>query len=495
MERFLQSCQARVQSKPSTVDFHVLLGNEACDLDSAVSAITLAYYLAKTSSCKKLEYVPVLNIPRRDFPLRTESTFFLKEQGISVYHLTFRDEIDMESLYESGRLVLTLVDHNVLSSADSFMEDVVTEVIDHHTLERRTAPSCRVTSEPVGSCATLVAEKIIRGAPDLVDLQLASLLRGTIILDCVNMAPAAGKVTPKDSEYVALLETMFPDLPPRTAVFDSLQKAKFDVSGLTTEQMLTKDMKALVSRDLCLAISAIYIHLEEFLRRPDVESDLSAYCEKHRYNVLIAMIITFSNENQPVRQIAVYSPRQELRTLICKVLEEATNPPLDLSPVPSDPCKHLATYHQGNTVASRKKVLPILKDFLRQRDLGESLSQSMQPLRENEKSNGQAYSGGQPANEGLEDHEFGVQFGDQLDNLDSCAGDEPRGTRLLYGFKKATDDSAEEENSFPPTPMNSLVEGCPLDRGLPKLTAEDILERFSRIKVVDPEDTSSSGKK
>lgn len=45
------------------------------------------------------------------------------------------------------------------------------------------------------------------------------------------MAPAAGKVTPKDSQYAAMLETRFPALPPRGALFQALQNAKFDVSG------------------------------------------------------------------------------------------------------------------------------------------------------------------------------------------------------------------------------------------------------------------------
>lgn len=54
---------------------------------------------------------------------------------------------------------------------------------------------------------------------------------GTIILDCVNMDVKIGKATPKDSKYVEKLEALFPDLPQRKDIFDSLQKAKFDVSG------------------------------------------------------------------------------------------------------------------------------------------------------------------------------------------------------------------------------------------------------------------------
>lgn len=52
-----------------------------------------------------------------------------------------------------------------------------------------------------------------------------------VVLDCVNMAPSAGKVTPKDAQFAAALECRFPALPPRDALFQSLNDAKFDVSG------------------------------------------------------------------------------------------------------------------------------------------------------------------------------------------------------------------------------------------------------------------------
>ncbi|KAM4690988.1 exopolyphosphatase PRUNE1 [Rhinophrynus dorsalis] len=492
MEHFLQGCKAALQNKQEAVDFHVVLGNEACDLDSMVSAMTLAYYLAKTSSSRNLVYVPVLNIPRDDFPLRTESTFFLKESGISEEHMTFRDEIDLQTLYESGQLVLTLVDHNVLPRADSFMEDVVTEVIDHHHLERRASLNCKITSELVGSCATLVAERIVRGAPSILDLQLASLLRGTIVLDCVNMAPAAGKVTPKDTEYVTVLESMFPTLPPRTDVFHSLQKAKFDVSGLSTEQMLRKDLKTLISRDISLAISAVYMSLEDFLKRGGIEADLCAFCRTHGYNVLVAMAITFNSKNDPMRQIAVYSQKEELRNLVCQVLEQATNPCLELSLITYPPCNHIKAYSQGNTVASRKKVLPILKDFLRKRDLADSSSQSMQSFQDIPESKGHGGFREQQAEDNVDGNDFVGDFGDQLDIPDVCVGDELRGKG---DFRKHIDDGLDEENSFPPTPMNSLVEGCPLDKGLPKLTAEAILERFSRIATAESEVKPATEKK
>lgn len=52
-----------------------------------------------------------------------------------------------------------------------------------------------------------------------------------VVLDCVNMAPSAGKVTPRDTELVVALEKRFPALPARGALFQQLNDAKFDVSG------------------------------------------------------------------------------------------------------------------------------------------------------------------------------------------------------------------------------------------------------------------------
>ncbi|XP_051497031.1 exopolyphosphatase PRUNE1 isoform X2 [Apus apus] len=392
------------------------MGNEACDLDSTVSALALAYFLAKTSPAPRAAFIPVLNIPRADFALRTETTFLLREQGIPATSLIFRDEIDLGGLHRAGLLSLTLVDHHVLPGADAALEEAVVEVLDHRPLDQDRAPHCQVTVELVGSCATLVTERIAQGPPGVLDRPTAALLHGTILLDCVNLSPAAGKVTPRDVACVSLLEERFPDLPARDAVFEALQTAMFDVSGLTTEQMLRKDLKVLSSDELLLAISAIYMDLETFLRRPDVLQDLDAFCQARGYAGLVAMSISFSERLEPSRQLAVYSRHETLRSTVCQALEEATAPALQLQPLPS-PWSCLATYTQGNTWASRKKVQPIL----------------------------QAALGGPSPARGL-----------------------------------------EEEVVPPPTPMNSLVDECPLAQTVPPLCPQDVLERVSRIAAGQP---------
>lgn len=57
------------------------------------------------------------------------------------------------------------------------------------------------------------------------------------------------------------------------------------------------------------------------------------------------------------------------------------------------------------------------------------------------------------------------------------------------------DDLVDEDTPMPPTPMNSLVDGCPLDRGLPKLSAEAIFEKFNSMAVVRSSAEDGANKK
>ncbi|XP_062367270.1 exopolyphosphatase PRUNE1 isoform X2 [Cinclus cinclus] len=417
MERFVEGNRAALQDHiRQHREIHVVMGNEACDLDSTVSALALAYFLAQSSPAPKAAFVPVLNIPRADFALRTETTFLLRDRGIPAASLVFRDEIDLRGLHHAGLLSLTLVDHHVLPGADAALEEAVVEVLDHRPLERDRGPPCQVTVEQVGSCATLVTERILQGPPGVLDGTTAALLHGTILLDCINLSPAAGKATPRDVACVSLLEERFPELPARDAVFGALQAAKFDVTGLTTEQMLRKDLKVISSDEVVVAISGIFEDLETFLLRPGLLQDLEAFCQGRGYAGLVAMTVSFNECYEPTRKLAVYSQQEPLRGTLCRALEEATTPSLLLQLLPS-PWASVATYAQGNTVATRKKVLPILRAAL----------------------------GG----------------------LGAAGG-------------------PEEEVLPPPTPMNSLVEECPLAQAVPPLCPQDVLERVSRIAVGQP---------
>lgn len=75
-----------------------MLGNESCDLDSAVSAIALAYFYAQSSSSVEIvrsrsdryRILPMLNIPRKFLPTKTEVTFFLQQSHIDLENVVCR---------------------------------------------------------------------------------------------------------------------------------------------------------------------------------------------------------------------------------------------------------------------------------------------------------------------------------------------------------------------------------------------------------------------
>ncbi|NXF27918.1 PRUN1 Exopolyphosphatase, partial [Rhodinocichla rosea] len=365
-------------------EIHVVMGNEACDLDSTVSALALAYFLAQTTPAPKAAFVPVLRGGGAEFALRTETTFLLREGGGPATSLVFRDEIDLGGGGGAGLLSLTLVDHHVLpgggGGADAALEEAVVEVLDHRPLERARGPPWGGGVEPVGSCATLVTERIGGGPPGVLDRTTAALLHGTILLDCINLSPAAGKVTPRDVACVSLLEERFPELPARDAVFGALQAAKFDVTGLTTGGGVRKDLKVLSNDEAVVAISGVFEDLEwhtgditvtlrplpsggGFLLRPGLLQDLEAFCGGGGYAGLVAMTVSFNQHRGGARKLAVYSPQEPLRSTLCRALEEATAPSLLLRPLPGGG-PSVAAYAQGNAVATRRGGVPILRAAL-----------------------------------------------------------------------------------------------------------------------------------
>jgi exopolyphosphatase len=116
------------------------------------------------------------------------------------------------------------------------------------------------TIEPVGSCATLIGEIVLTGsAGGTVNATIAALLRQTIILDTMNFSPLAKKTTPKDEIMVKELEMAdcLGAAQSRSLVFSNLIQAKSDVSGLSTIQLLKKDLKVLRVAGLQVAVSSI----------------------------------------------------------------------------------------------------------------------------------------------------------------------------------------------------------------------------------------------
>lgn len=80
----------------------VVLGNESCDLDSAVCALVYAQVLRESlgpSPNGGTMVLPVLNIPQCDLPLKTEVMFYLAENDVPLDLLIFRCACHIQQCY------------------------------------------------------------------------------------------------------------------------------------------------------------------------------------------------------------------------------------------------------------------------------------------------------------------------------------------------------------------------------------------------------------
>jgi len=83
------------------------------------------------------QIIPLLNIARAEYTLRTDIQHVLNHNALTAGLLTFRDELNLSSIHKAGKLSLTLVDFNVFPERDRALETAVVNVIDHRPKERK----------------------------------------------------------------------------------------------------------------------------------------------------------------------------------------------------------------------------------------------------------------------------------------------------------------------------------------------------------------------
>ncbi|XP_075989960.1 exopolyphosphatase prune [Anticarsia gemmatalis] len=368
-------------------DLTIVIGNESCDLDSAVSAIVYACFLNwqyNQIQCKvctrenRPEFVkhdiflPVLNVERGDYELKTEVAYLFRKYNIFESSLIFRDDHDLTVLTTRPNTKVVLVDHHVLAKKDLFLTPLVTEIIDHRPIDKSSwhyAADTRTTIETVGSCATLVAQRIKNLAAlvakdvDFFNAYLvcSQLLHATIILDTVNFCKQVNKATPHDEEIIQFLESLLQPADykqERGRVLDELVAARSDVSALSAAQLLKKDVKVVGN----VLIPSFPLLVKEFLKKPDASKSVSEALSRHGCSTALLLGMDLSEGLQ--RDAAVYSDNsQDAAISLSKHLEQWSSGSLGLT---SAECgaQHFTYFAQRNLAASRKQYIPAVNAFI-----------------------------------------------------------------------------------------------------------------------------------
>lgn len=366
MLKFLKQSRKFVNTKEPVC---IVLGNESCDLDSAVSAITLAYFYQRNESSKSCNFLPILNIPKKDYPLKTEVQYMFQKYDITDEFLTFKDELTDDFLNKNQFL---LVDHHVSPWSSRCIA-----IYDHRPKDVTAVfpENCDVHLNLVGSCATLIAELFLHTKMSSEEEKdILNLLRSTIVLDTVNFSESAARATPKDVEICLALEDKlkkFDILPNRKELFESLVKARADISSLTASQLLRKDLKILTSskynNNTKIALPGFPLPVQQFILKPNAEEAVKEFASEFKCSVVLLMGMYVNPEDNSVhRDFGLININNiSLCETIKDKLVSLEEPKLSVEFYYSQFMKG-SFYKQYNIRVTRKHILPIVKQILDQ---------------------------------------------------------------------------------------------------------------------------------
>lgn len=372
MNSYIESLPYKLEQLKDSPDTKVVLvlGNESCDLDSAVCALVLAHHQSCFSGTFAL---PILNIPKEDVILKTEVKYCVGKELIEK--IPARDDIDFRKL---TCLQLELVDHHKIIQELDFLSSKIRKIVDHRQLDQSAIfpQSCHTNVQLVGSCATLVAEEVLKdGYKDAVGL---ALLRKAIITDTVNFSPCAQKFTALDKLILTRIEAALGipnDQAPgekeqdREEIFQSINTAKRSTEGFSVHQLINKDLKMVTFDGTTrAAVSSTYPNLAQdlCLKEGNIQVVLKEFLEKSKAQLLIVIglnetrdamdILLFHSDKNIVRLVDAIvdalCQRQEIQIL----KNPAFNKIIDVDH--SCNATHLT---QGNVSYTRKKLLPKMK--------------------------------------------------------------------------------------------------------------------------------------
>ena len=180
---YLREIKKLYENSSSLLEIIFILGNNTCDLDSALSSYLLS--IGENIDCgtinlskkgkpsmnenAKIVYIPVLNIQRGTLPYRIDVKYIFNKFNIDENDFWYISDpiFDPHNLFRyknsENRNIKTsiiLVDHTLLIDEEKYLADYVIDIYDHHLLTNYLGLYKNLKQMniryPVGSCSTLI---------------------------------------------------------------------------------------------------------------------------------------------------------------------------------------------------------------------------------------------------------------------------------------------------------------------------------------------------
>ena len=279
--------------------------------------------------------------------------------------LVFIENVDLKSLATAGKLSVVLVDTNTLPSQLHHLVPHVKQIIDHHKDEGvHYHPDCERVIESVGSCATLVANKLL-SSDGIVDEVVAELLLATILVDTFNLSPTAKRATDKDRDVALQLSNMVTIS--NDELYRSVLAARCDNTAFSVKELLEKDYKIAERGGTILGFCSILGRLDEIAKDQDFREEATHFSLDKKLDLLLLLGVDIEEGELRGRSIGVFQPpgkeNDDLKSSVIDFTKSCKEIRAD-SEVSYDDGS-LVVLNQGNTTASRKVILPLVMDFIR----------------------------------------------------------------------------------------------------------------------------------
>ena len=384
---------------------HYIIGNDAADADSIVSAMTLAYIESRHGD----EATPIVPISKEAFTNeRPEINLLIDLAGISNVSdkLLFIDDL-VDILADGISKTISLVDHNTLNrSLQNYQKTLtVVEIVDHHKDTHQYKDTCsgkqrNIAFEHnhalVASTTTLVAERLKEYESPPYSTSIGILLLGVILLDSVNLDDSIGKVTDRDRDSVndLLMNTDWNKAKPSSfltrrgngdvavntnELFRMLQMAKYDPvfwSQMSVSRSLSYDFKYFQAAEK-FGISSILMPGVDFMTKEGFWDSTYSFMNTIEISFLSIMFAYYDEQEVFHRQLLfVYTNRNRLvERSVDDMLASQAYRDADLQleevmiPLPSIvsieyPNLQARLFDQHNVAPSRKQIGPLLEKVL-----------------------------------------------------------------------------------------------------------------------------------
>lgn len=351
----------------------VVVGNEACDLDSVASALAYAYATSAAATTTDGIVVPIVPCKADELDLRPDIKRALERTGVERESLLFADS---ETVAKTPKSVC-LVDHNALSVRMFPVEwnERVTRVIDHHEDSGMYADEAERVIELIGSCSSLVYRDVLAPESESRDFkEVAQLLLSAIVLDTRFLDASTTRAAPVDfSAADSLRRVLDWSEADMRDEYEALSAARHDQSSFTCGQLLAKDYKQWKMGEFEVGIASFGVKLQDLIARQDansIDAECVRFIDACEIDILFMMSSFEDEENNRTytRQIAVTASASatargvNLDDVMGKL---GVGTPLEKIHLAEGAPDALRTqsYRMGDVKASRKKVQPLLLDL------------------------------------------------------------------------------------------------------------------------------------